>query len=174
MINEALKCICQSYPQLEGTKILKLLADESNRPILSTVLELVLTGKLSIKEAELAYYHPLGIPLTDYRTLQEIRRRMRRLNAMKAQYLSSHAGEQSPYDAELKALIKYCKECTKPSGAIKNSSDELRRAYRRQYAAIRRLFAKAEADGHQEAVAIVKRNLRLGYSSMIFRPENSS
>jgi hypothetical protein len=183
-----IQALAHAYPQLEGSKILMLLSEHPNRPVLSTVLELALSQKITIPEAEQGHFHPLGVPLTDYQTLKEIDKRLLRLNQLKAQYLSERSrgfseknadlsdtragfsernAESSPFDEEIKALIRYRKDCTKPWGEIKNSDDELRQAYRRHYAAIHRLFAKAEKDGFQAAVAIVKRSLRLGYSSMV-------
>ena len=75
---------------------------------------------------------------------------------------SEKNAESSPYDAEIKELIRYRLDCTRPNGAPKSFPDEYRRAYRRHAAAIRRLLAKADHDGHHEAVAIVKRALKLG------------
>ena len=187
MKDNAIQIITNSYPQLEGSKILKLLSAHPNRPILSTVLELALYQKITIPEAEQGLFHPLGVPLTDSQTLKEIDKRLVRLFALKAQHTGETANQNkarnlarhsqdsvsSPFDAEISALIRYRKECTHPWGGIKNSDDELRRAYRRHYAAIHRLFNKAVREGLHEAVAIVKRSLRLGYSSLIRDPGSS-
>jgi len=174
MIDNAIEMITQSYPRHAGSKILTLLSECPNRPILSTVIELALTRKMTVAEAEQGYYHPVGMPLTDAQTLRELDQRLIRLNELKAQYLSDrqqqsigNEDESSPYDEEIKQLIRYRKECTQPWGAIKNSDDELRKAYRRHYAAIQRLFARAERDGQHEAVAIVRRSLKLGYASCL-------
>lgn len=159
--------LTESYPQLEGAKILSLLIRHPNRPIMSTVMELALSTELNVDEAENQVYHPAAIAMTDQRTLREVDLRLLRLQELKAMYLADLDKEISPdhsnpYDTEIKQLMKYRKECTRPNGTPKSFQDEYRRAYRRQYAAIRRLLAKAEADGHDEAVAIVKRSLRLG------------
>lgn len=174
MKDKAIEMITQSYPRHAGSRILTLLSECPNRPILSTVIELALSRKMTVSEAEQGHYHPLGLPLTDAQTLRELDRRLIRLNELKAQYLSDrqeqsigNEKETSPFDAEIRQLIRYRKQCTKPWGAIKNSDDELRKAYRRHYAAIQRLFARAERDGQQEAVAIVRRSMKLGYSSML-------
>jgi len=161
-----LKLIIDSYPTLEGSKILKLLADARGVPIISTAIEMGLSG-CSMEYATQRHYHPLGIPLTDSKTLQDTKKRLNRLVELKAEYISNRGCENCPYDTEIAGLVRYLKECTKPNGSIKNHSDEIRRAYRRQYAAIRRLFAKAEADGLHDAVAIVKKQLKLGYSSRL-------
>lgn len=68
----------------------------------------------------------------------------------------------STIDSEISALIAYRKECTLPTGGIKCFNDEDTKAYRRQAEAIRRLLAQATRDGHHEAVAIVKANLKKG------------
>jgi chorismate mutase len=65
-------------------------------------------------------------------------------------------------DSEIAALIAYRKECTLPTGSIKCFNDEDTKAFRRQAQAIRRLLAQATKDGHHEAVAIVKANLKKG------------
>jgi hypothetical protein len=187
MKDTALQMIIQRYPGMEGSKILRLLGERPNLPILSTVLELALYRGITIPEAEQGYYHPLGLPLTDAKTLREIDQRLIHLTRLKEEqlrareYLNTSPGSESspadkqsnPYDAEISALIRYRKECTKPWGGIKHSDDELRRAYRRHYAAIHRLFNKAGREGLHEAVAIVKHSLRLGYSSLIRDPGSS-
>jgi hypothetical protein len=171
-----IQALAHAYPGLEGSKILALLIRHPNRPIFSTVLEIALSTDLSVDEVEASIYHPSAIPMTDERTLKEIDKRLLRLNQLKAQYLSetgadlsdTRAGfseknaESSPYDAEIKELIRYRQDCARPNGAPKSFPDEYRRAYRRHAAAIRRLLAKADHDGHHEAVAIVKRTLKLG------------
>jgi len=164
-----IQALAHAYPGLEGSKILALLIRHPNRPIFSTVLELALSTNLSVDEAEASIYHPSAIPMTDERSLREIDKRLLRLNQLKAQYLSDtragfseNGAESSPYDAEIKELIRYRLDCTRPNGAPKSFPDEYRRAYRRHAAAIRRLLVKAEHDGHHEAVAIVKRTLKLG------------
>jgi hypothetical protein len=65
-------------------------------------------------------------------------------------------------DADIQALTAYIKETTLTTGCIKCFNDEDTKAYRRQSAAISRLLHKAEKDGHHEAVAIIKANLKKG------------
>jgi hypothetical protein len=166
---DGLRKLLAEYPSHEGSKLLALLLTEPNRPVLSTVIELALTLKLTLREAEQGFYHPVGIPLTDEQTLRDVDRELQRLIAQKAAYLAQHKAEDSPFDEDIRHLIRYRKQCTKPWGAIKHSDDELRKAYRRHYAAIQRLLARAEKDGHHEAVAEVKRTLKLGYSSVLRR-----
>jgi hypothetical protein len=165
MKDKAIRVLNMAYPKHEGSKLLNLLSAEPNRPVLSTVIELALAQKITLSEAEQGHYHPLGIPLTDTRTLREIDHELKRLTELKAHYLGETGAEESPFDQEIAQLTGYRKECTKPGGGIRNSNEELRKAYRRQAAAIRRLLAKAERDGHHEAVAEVKRTLKLGFSS---------
>ena len=64
--------------------------------------------------------------------------------------------------SEIAALTAYLKETTLPTGKIKCFGDDDTKAYRRLWAAINRLLKKAEADGHSEAVAIIKANLKQG------------
>ena len=78
-----------------------------------------------------------------------------------------HKASPSPYDEEIEALRKYRKESTRPNGKLQSFPDEIRKAYRRHAAAIRRLFTKAEKAGHREAVEIVKRSLKPGYYSVL-------
>lgn len=194
-MNIHIQNIVEHYPQMEGGKILALLIRHPNRPIFSTVLELALSTDLSLDEAEASIYHPSAIPMTDERTLKDLDKRLLRLNQLKAQYLSEtgrdindtsngfsekssgicdaragfskNGAESNPYDAEIKELIRYRLDCTRPNGAPKSFPDEYRRAYRRHAAAIRRLLVKAEHDGYHEAVAIVKRTLKLGRMSAL-------
>lgn len=167
MIAKALYTLIDSYPDLEGSKLLRMLEQHPNRPIFSTVLELVLSTDLGVDEAEASIYHPSAIPMVDYKTLREIDRRLFSLIEKKTHYLGTCGGDSSPFDVEIKALTKYRRDCTKPNGSPKSFPDEDRKAYRRQAAAIRRLFAKAEKEGHHEAVSIVKRSLKLGRMSML-------
>ena len=63
MKDTAIDIITQSYPRHAGSKILTLLSECPNRPILSTVIELALSRKMTVSEAEQGHYHPLSIAL---------------------------------------------------------------------------------------------------------------
>ncbi len=167
MIASAINTLAQAYPTLEGSRILKVMNESPNRPVRSTALEIALHTGLDVEQAEKTIYHPSAIPMVDSKTLLDIDRRMIALIDAKAHYLTEIGGTSSPFDVEIAALTKYRKECTKPNGSPKSFPDEDRRAYRRQAAAIRRLLEKAEKDGHYEAVAIVKQNLRLGRTLLL-------
>lgn len=82
--------------------------------------------------------------------------------ARKGQIDSTNTQSISAIDTEIKALIRYRRQCVRPGGAIRNFADENRRAYQMISAAIKRVLNKAEADGHHEAVAIIRRNLKQG------------
>jgi hypothetical protein len=156
------KKLIDTYPEWEGSKILETLLHNPDLPIQSSTLEHAVAFKLSPVEAEATIYHHPPIAMTDYATLQAVDKRLKKLILLKAEYLSQQQCGNSPYDAEIKALVRYRKESTNLNGAPKSFPDEDRKAYCRQAAAIRRLLARAEQDGHHEAVAIVKRQLSLG------------
>lgn len=175
MIDNVVRELTERYPELEGAKILNLLSSHPNRSLMNTVVELALTPPLSVDEAEASVFHPAAIPMTDYQTLRELDKRLKRLFHLKAHYLAEQEANPgfdaktspSPYDEEIEALRKYRKESTRPNGKLQSFPDEIRKAYRRHAAAIRRLFTKAEKAGHREAVEIVKRSLKPGYYSVL-------
>ncbi len=68
----------------------------------------------------------------------------------------------SAIDAEINALIRYRHQCVRPGGAIRNFSAEKNRAYDMVRNSINRVLKKAEADGHHEAVALIKASLKQG------------
>jgi hypothetical protein len=168
-MNEAYE-LCKLYEKHEGSKLLMVLLRNPNRPIFSTVLEIVIHSNIELARAEASVYHPSAVPMTDYKTIVRVKSELVKLIDKKAAYLAVNDEERSPYDDDIKSLKRYYRETCLPNGTPKSFPDEYRRAYRRHYAAIRRLFARAKKDGHAEAVAIVKRQLRLGRQS-IFKTE---
>lgn len=159
---KAVRTIIENYPDWGGSKILDLLSQTPDQPIHSNALEHAIEFNISPLEAAAVVYHHRAVPITDFATLKAVDLRLKKLISLKAEYLCREGVPESPYDTEIQALIRYRRDCSKPNGAPKSFPDEDRRAYRRQAAAIRRLFARAEQDGHHEAVAIVKRQLSLG------------
>ena len=144
------------YPDWEGAKVLQLLTQQANTDIYATVVELCLESTLSPLEAQNLRYHLAPIKMTDEDTLRAVDKRLNALVAMKAETGSTD------FDSEINALIAYRKETTLPTGTIKCFNDEDTKAFRRQASAIRRLLAQATKDGHHEAVAIIKANLKKG------------
>jgi len=144
------------YPDWEGAKVLQLLTQHPDTDIYATVVELCLESTIPPLEAQNLRYHLAPIKMTDEDTLRAVDKRLNALIAMKAESGSID------FDSEINALIAYRRETTLPTGGIKCFNDEDTKAFRRQSAAIRRLLAQATKDGHHEAVAIVKSNLKKG------------
>jgi len=144
------------YPDWEGAKVLQLLTQHPDTDIYATVVELCLESTIPPLEAQNLRYHLAPIRMTDEVTLRAVDKRLNALFAMKAESGSID------FDSEINALIAYRRETTLPTGGIKCFNDEDTKAFRRQSAAIRRLLAQATKDGHHEAVAIVKSNLKKG------------
>jgi hypothetical protein len=157
-----------TYPDWEGTKVLNVLMQYPNTPIYSSVLETALQMSIPLPEAQASIYHLAPVKMTDETTLKAVQKRLNQLIAQKANTPSHHHSvTSSPHHLvtiqdEICALTQYIKETTLPTGGIKCFHDEDRAAYRRQSAAIRRLLAQAEKDGHHEAVAYIKHHLFQG------------
>ncbi len=154
------------YPDWEGAKVLQLLVLHPDTDIYATVVELCLESTIPPLEAQNLRYHLAPIKMTDEDTLRAIDKRLNQLIAQKANTPPHHhfitSSPHHSIDAEIAALTAYRKETTLPTGGIKCFNDEDTKAYRRQSAAISRLLAQATKDGHHEAVAIVKANLKKG------------
>lgn len=101
------------------------------------------------------------IPMTDNQTLHIVNKRLNALIAIQA------ISPQPEFDDEIKALIRYRRQCVRPGGGIRNFSDENHHAYQMVRNAINRVLKKAKADGHHEAVAIIKENLKFGKTFML-------
>lgn len=154
--------IIGQYPDWEGCQVLEIMRQAPNQAIAASVVQNALSQHLTLSEAQHRQYHESCIPLTDSRTLRDVNKRIKQLIAMKAHALADNpASDTSKMDVEISQLKKYHKECRRPGG-IKNTNDNDRMAYRRFYAALNRLLKKAEADGHHEAAALIKQQLRLG------------
>jgi len=152
----SVKDLINHYPDWEGAKVLQLLIQHPDTDIYATVVELCLQSTIPPLEAQNLRYHLAPIKMTDEDTLRAVDKRLNALIAMKAESGSID------FDSEINALIAYRRETTLPTGGIKCFNDEDTKAFRRQSAAIRRLLAQATKDGHHEAVAIVKSNLKKG------------
>ncbi|PKN73505.1 MAG: hypothetical protein CVU50_01970 [Candidatus Cloacimonetes bacterium HGW-Cloacimonetes-3] len=163
--NNALELL-NNYPDWEGTKLLNILMQYPNTPIYSSVLETALQMIIPLPEAMATIYHLAPVKMTDEATLKAVKKRLNQLIAQKANTPSHHHSVTSslhnPIEDEIQSLTQYIKETTLPTGGIKCFHDEDRAAYRRQSAAIRRLLAQAEKDGHHEAVAYIKHHLFQG------------
>ncbi|MCD8480587.1 MAG: hypothetical protein LRZ88_10460 [Candidatus Cloacimonetes bacterium] len=153
---EPAKLLVSTYPTLKGARLLELLYTNPNTPISSCALELCLENGVELEQASLHGHVPMPIPYTDAQTLLDIDKRLNQLIALKAE------NKSDAWDPEIQALTSYRRKCLLPNGHISCFPDHSNVAYNRQKAAIHRLFAKAEADGHHEAVSLVKRRLRLG------------
>ena len=153
---EPAKLLVSTYPTLKGARLLELLYTNPNSPISSCALELCLENGVELEQASLHGYIPIPIPYTDAKTLLDIDKRLNKLIELKAET------KCDDYDSEIQALTSYRRKCLLPNGHISCFPDHSNVAYNRQKAAIHRLFAKAEADGHHGAVRIVKQKLRLG------------
>lgn len=162
----SVKDLINHYPDWEGAKVLQLLTQHANTDLYATVVELCLESTLSPLEAQNLRFHLAPIKMTDEDTLRAIDKRLNQLIAQKANTPPLHhfitSSPHHSIDAEINALIAYRKETTLPTGTIKCFNDEDTKAFRRQASAIRRLLAQATKDGHHEAVAIVKANLKKG------------
>lgn len=158
------------YPEREGAKILQLLIQHPDTDIYASVVELSLFSSLSPLQAQGFRYHLAPIRMTDEATLRAVDKRLNQLIFVEASSRKMDADTSSrslkPQDEastqEIAALIAYRKECTLPTGKIKCFGDDDTKAFRRQAEAIRRLLKRAEKDGHHEAVAIVKAQLKKG------------
>jgi len=162
----SVKELINHYQDWEGAKVLQLLIQHPDTDIYATVVELCLQSTIPPLEAQNLRYHLAPIKMTDEVALRAIDKRLNQLIAQKANTSElQHTSTPEPQysiDAEINALIAYRRETTLPTGGIKCFNDEDTKAFRRQSAAIRRLLAQATKDGHHEAVAIVKANLRKG------------
>jgi len=168
----AISVLQEYYPAWEGTKALILLVCHPHEAIPAATLERCLNGVLSPTEAKSALFRPAPIRMTDEKTLKAVRNRLNHLIDVDASSRSiinkpqDEASTSKPQDEastrEITALTAYLKETTLPTGKIKCFGDDDTKAYRRLWAAINRLLKKAEAEGHREAVAIVKASLKQG------------
>lgn len=152
----ALKIVVDCAPDWEGAQILTTLAACPDQAIPASILETCIRQKLSPQTVQAAIYHLAALPMTDFQTLNAIAKRLNQLIQLKAESGSER------YDSEISALTQYRRECTTPYGSIRSFADADDKAYHRQFSAIRRLLCQAEKEGHHEAVAIVKQNLRKG------------
>jgi len=153
---DPLSRLLDSYPDWEGSRLLDLLIQSPNAPIHASHLEKCLTLSLTPQEAEQLHQDFAPIPMTDYQTLNAIDKRLNRLTRLKAE------SDSPAWDQEIAALTSYRRACTTPFGTIRSFTDADDKAYHRQFAAIRRLLNRASAEGHHEAVAIIKQHLRKG------------
>ena len=164
---ESVKNIIDTYSYMEGAKVLDLLLAHPHQPIYASVLQNALSRGQTVDEARDATFHESCIPMTDYRTLHELDARLKRLIELKASALND-GNDCADLDSEIAALTQYRKECLRPGGHIKNFLDHDKQAYYRMNKAIKRFLIRAEKDGHQEAVGIIRHNLKQG---KIFRYE---
>ena len=158
---DSVRKVIDTYSYMQGAKTLDLLLNNANRPIYASVMETALSLGYSVDKAQAARFHESCIPMTDYRTLNEVDRRLKRLIELKAQAINEES-DTSELDSEISALTRYRKECTRPGGYIKNFLDHDKKAYYRMNMAIKRFLLRAETDGHHEAVAIIRQNLKRG------------
>ncbi|MDD4309458.1 MAG: hypothetical protein PHO32_03690 [Candidatus Cloacimonetes bacterium] len=167
------------YPDWEGARVLQLLIQHPYTDIYASVVELCLKNTIPPPEAENLRYHLAPIKMTDEATLKAVKKRLNQLIAVASHSDATTltpivAHDSNPANvpvyvalerdatAEIRALTQYIKETTLPTGTIKCFNDDDTKAYRRQAAAISRLLNQAIKDGHHEAVAIVKANLKKG------------
>ena len=162
----AIRILSDNYPAWGGTKVLDLLCHYPDQPIYATTLERCLNEGISPAEAQSSLYHLAPIRMIDESTLTAVKKRLNQLinvEASSRSLIEETSRSIKPQDEasthEISALTAYLKESTLPNGAIKCFGDDDTKAYRRIWAAIHRLLKKAEADGHHEAVAIIKHNL---------------
>ena len=189
MLNAIAK-LQENYPGWEGTKALTLLVCHPNEAIPAATLERCLNQGISPSEAQTSLFRLAPIRMTDDKTLRAVKNRLNTLMNVEAssrsleveassrsleveassRSLKVEASSRSLINkrqddastSEIAALTAYLKETTLPTGKIKCFGDDDTKAYRRIWAAINRLLKKAEADGHSEAVAIIKANLKQG------------
>jgi len=173
--------IVKIYPDWKGAKFLNILCQHPNQPIPASVLENSLYGIIPLSESGEHSYHFAPIKMTDPATLRAVDKRLNQLLAQKVaadvpsavatDILSveqsnadeTSAATQTPdIDSEIAALIQYRKQCTIPGGGIRCFNDDDSAAFHRIRKAIFRLLLQAEKDGHHEAVAVIKANLKKG------------
>ncbi|MDZ4181986.1 MAG: hypothetical protein U1B83_03835 [Candidatus Cloacimonadaceae bacterium] len=162
-----------SHPDMLGSKILKLLINESGKAI--DVIDLTLRLEFAVPDetALLALLQTAHgeIPMVDSTAIRQYKARLKKLIQMKADRLAFEAANDESaldpippmhdLDWEIDFLTRELRRVAKPSGYPKNFPADKEKAYHRYFIAISRLLEKAKAE-NPPVYDLVKRALHMG------------
>jgi hypothetical protein len=145
LTSDPLTAFLRQNAALTGSKAIACLRSQPGNPVFCKALSLALDQAdtlYSPEQLQILTQAELPLPMTDARTLQEVRREMVRAIRIKAHLLSENLSTAS-IDQHITALETYIRQTTTPYG-IKSFVTDEKTAYDRIYIAIRRCLAKAE------------------------------